>query len=408
MNKMTIFVRLQRFLYVFITVIIFLITVVIVCEAEEKITLDQVIKQAKENNPEIKMLQEKYLATKQKIAIVKTLDYPLVGFETSGAEQMYSVSQMLPFPGKLSLKGEVAQNESKIAMQELNSKIIEVVAMVKKIYWDYWLIDKIIEIYHENIDLMKRFLNIANTRYIVGKTTQIDVLKANTEVAKMENMLVMLEQQKISIQAELNRLLNRFSQAPLGKPEQHKHKEIEYTYEELEDIVLKNSPEIKAKEFLYQRNVSFLGLSKIEWYPDIMSGIKIDNMFNKTFMVQIAIPLYYKKQSSIVEMSKREKEMAAWELQTTKINTLKKLKDLYSKYESYKKSLQIYETSILPLAQQTLEITEAGYRAGKNNFLDLLDSQKRYLEYNIDYYKFIVEKQKVLADLEQIVGINLE
>ncbi len=211
MNKMTIFVRLQRFLYVFITVIIFLITVVIVCEAEEKITLDQVIKQAKENNPEIKMLQEKYLATKQKIAIVKTLDYPLVGFETSGAEQMYSVSQMLPFPGKLSLKGEVAQNESKIAMQELNSKIIEVVAMVKKIYWDYWLIDKIIEIYHENIDLMKRFLNIANTRYIVGKTTQIDVLKANTEVAKMENMLVMLEQQKISIQAELNRLLNRFS-----------------------------------------------------------------------------------------------------------------------------------------------------------------------------------------------------
>ncbi len=139
-----------------------------------------------------------------------------------------------------------------------------------------------------------------------------------------------------------------------------------------------------------------------------MSGIKIDNMFNKTFMVQIAIPLYYKKQSSIVEMSKREKEMAAWELQTTKINTLKKLKDLYSKYESYKKSLQIYETSILPLAQQTLEITEAEYRTGKNNFLDLLDSQKRYLEYNIDYYKFIVEKQKVLADLEQVVGINLE
>jgi cobalt-zinc-cadmium efflux system outer membrane protein len=131
---------------------------------------------------------------------------------------------------------------------------------------------------------------------------------------------------------------------------------------------------------LYQRNISALSLSKIEWYPDIMLGFKINNMFNITFMAQISVPLYYKKQFSIVEMSKKEKDMSEWDLQATKINTLKQLKNLWSKYESLKKSILTYETTILPLAKQTLEIAEVSYRVGKNNFLDLLDSQRKYLE----------------------------
>jgi len=377
-------------------------------EAEEKISLDVVIKESKENNPEIKMLQNKYLATKSRLVGIKTWEYPQLGVETNGSEQMYFIYQMLPFPGKLSLRGKVAENESKIIEQEFNSKIREVVAEVKKTYWNYWLINKTIEIYHENIDLMKRFLNIANTQYAISKVTQTDVLKANTEVALMENMLVMFEQEKASTQAELNALLNRPPDKPLGKPEQPKQKEIKYTYEEIENIALKNSPEIKAKEYLYQRNISALSLSKREWYPDIMAGLKIDNMFNRTFMAQISVPLYYKKQFSIVEMSKKEKDMSEWDLQATKINTLKQLKNLWSKYESVKKSILTYETTILPLAKQTLEITEAGYRVGKNNFLDLLDSQRKYLYYNINYYKLITEKETIIAELEQSVGIDLK
>jgi cobalt-zinc-cadmium efflux system outer membrane protein len=392
----------------FIACIIILILLFNFCKAEEKISLDVVIKESKENNPEIKMLQNKYLAAVQKITEVKTWEYPQLGVETNGSDQMYFIYQMLPFPGKLSLKSKVAEYESKIIEQELNSKIREVVAMVKKTYWNYWLINKIIEIYHENIDLMKRFLNIANTQYAIGKLTQTDVLKANTEVALMENMLVMFEQEKVSTQAELNALLNRPPEAPLGKPEKPKQKEIKYTYEEIKNIALKNSPEIKAKEYLYQRNISALSLSKREWYPDIMVGLKIDNMFNRTFMAQISVPLYYKKQFSIVEMSKKEKDMSEWDLQATKINTLKRLKNLWSKYESIKKSIKIYENTILPLAKQTLEIAEASYRVGKNNFLDLLYSQRKYLDYNINYYKLITEKETIIAELEQSVGIDLK
>lgn len=376
--------------------------------SSHSVSLYELIRKVKENNPEIKALKEKYLAARQKITTVQTWEYPQLGFESRGDEKMYSVSQMLPFPGKLSLKGKVTKNESKITEQELNSKIREVVAATKKFYWNYWLINRIIEIYQENIDLMKRFFDIARTQYTSGKVSQTDVLKANTELAEMENMLVILEQEKISVQTELNALLNLKPETPLGPPVQPEIKEIQWTFEELENIALKDRPELKAKEFLASRNAAAVSLARREWYPDIMSGIKFDNMSNdKTAMVQISIPLYYKKQSSIVETMKKEKEMADWELQTTKISTLKELKDLWVKYQSRKKSVQIYETNIIPLAEQTLKIAEIGYLASKNDFLDLLDSQKRYLEYKISYYKYLTEKEIFLSELERVIGINL-
>lgn len=52
-----------------------------------------------------------------------------------------------------------------------------------------------------------------------------------------------------------------------------------------------------------------------------------------------------------------------------------------------------------------MEITETEYRAGKSDILDLLDSQKRYLEYNIDYYKQLAESEIILSELEKIVGV---
>jgi len=391
-----------------VCVIIFETFVINFCKAEEKtITPNEIIQEAKENNPEIKALTQKYLSTKQKIVTAKTLEYPQIGSEITNKKPMYSVSQMFPFPGKLSLKGKVAENESKIAEQELNSKIREVVAQVKKSYWMYWLIDKTIETYQENIELMKRLWNIAKTQYAVGKVTQTDVLKANIELSEIENMLIMLEQERVSTQAELNALLNRTPESPLGKPEMPEQKEVKYTAKELENLALKNRPEILAKNFLYEKNVSGLNLSKKEWFPDIMAGAKLGSMSN-TYMVQFAVPLYYKKQNSIVEAMKKEKEMAEWELQVIKINTLQQIKDLWTKYESRKKSIRIYETSIIPLTKQTLEITESGYRVGKNDFLDLLDSQKRYLEYNIEYYRRLAEKGIFFAELEKVVGVDLE
>jgi len=374
---------------------------------EPRVALEEVLKEVEKSNAEVKVFTQKYLAIKQKAVVSRTWEYPLLGIEYT-TEPMGSISQMVPFPGKISLKGRIAENESNMAQAELNSRRREVIAQAKRSYWQYLLTDKMIEIYEENIGIVERISSIAGTKYVIGEVAQTDLLKANIELAEMENMLTLLEQERISVQAELNALMNRSPDAPLGRPLKPEEGEVEYSFEELRELALNNGPELRAKEFLYRMNSLSTDLARREWFPDIMFSVKFGRMAGATYMAQAEIPLYYRKQTSTIEMMNREREMAEWELQATKANTLQALRDLWSKYESRKKTVQSYEGSILPLAEQALRVAEAEYRAGRTDFLDLLDSQRRYLEHNIAYYEQLVQRGVFRSELERVIGIELE
>ncbi len=375
------------------------------------LTLQEVVKEAKENNPEIKALREKYLATKTRIIQTKTWEYPQAGVglsRISDSEGMFSFTQMIPYPGKLSLRGEIAEKETSIAEENLRAKELEIMAKVKHSYWMLFFVNKTIEIYRNNIELMKQYTKIAETEYTAGKVTQIDPLKANTEIAKMLNLLVILEQEKGSAEAMLNALLNRPPDKELGAPEEPKERKLNYAYKDLEKLALEKRPELKKQEFFLSRNRSALTLSRLEWYPDIMSGFKVGTMGSWEGMLSANIPLYTRKQRAMIEEMSKEKEMAEFELQAMKIMTLSEIRDLWLKYDTRNRSAEIYRTNIIPLAEQTLRISEASYRAGRNSFLELLDSQRVFLENQLEYYRALTDREHYFTELEQVVGIDLK
>src|SRR5207244_4888173 len=93
------------------------------------------------------------------------------------------LSQKFPFPGKLSLKEEVANRSAEITEQALRAKERDLTARVKQTYYDLFLAHKAIQIHHEQIDLLKQFFEIANARFRAGKGSQVDVLKAQVELS---------------------------------------------------------------------------------------------------------------------------------------------------------------------------------------------------------------------------------
>ena len=90
--------------------------------------LKWLVQEATEHNPEIIAAQKRLNAAKAKITQAKSLDDPSIragsydmsnspiniNGQTEMLQQRYSVSQKIPFPGKLRLKGEVAVEEANI------------------------------------------------------------------------------------------------------------------------------------------------------------------------------------------------------------------------------------------------------------------------------------------------------
>ena len=96
--------------------------------------------------------------------------------QTEMLQQRYGVSQKIPFPGKLRLRGEVAVEETNMTEKELQAKIQEITALVKSTFYELYYINGAIDITEENRDSLRKFAKIAETKYSVGKATQRDAL----------------------------------------------------------------------------------------------------------------------------------------------------------------------------------------------------------------------------------------
>ena len=83
------------------------------------------------------------------------------------------------------------------------------------------------------------------------------------------------------------------------------------------------------------------------------------------------------------------------------------LTELIAKVRAQQQVADLYRTTILPQAEQNLEASRAGYRTGRNNFLDVIEAERALLEFRLAFYRALVERDIQLALVEQIVGTLL-
>lgn len=183
--------------------------------------LAQLVREALDHNPEIQAARQRWESARAVVPQVQTLPDPKVNFVYWGLEQqaMYGMTQEIPFPGKLGLKGEIASRESERVEQNHLATRLAVVARLKEAFYELHMIHKSIEVISKNKLLLEDFEETAEARYAVGQAAQQDVFRAQTEISRLLARLASLEQRRQSSHAEINRLLNRLPSDPLGAPE---------------------------------------------------------------------------------------------------------------------------------------------------------------------------------------------
>ncbi len=69
--------------------------------------------------------------------------------------------------------------------------------------------------------------------------------------------------------------------------------------------------------------------------------------------------------------------------------------------------MELYRTTVLPQAEQTLEAAQAGYRTDRADFLDLIDAERTLLDYQLEYIRALVRLEQQRAALEHVIGQSL-
>lgn len=380
--------------------------------AAQKLPLKEVLETALAKNPEIEALRKNLQASGARISSESGYDRTKIFYESmySGRERTVGISQDIPFPGKLSLRGAIARRESDMAEQELKAKELEVTAKVRSAYAMLYLSRKYIEIYEENADLVRRFAKVAESKYSVGKASQLDVLKAQVELSKISNTLVTLEQERDTAQAALNVLLNQDPDQPIGLPNEPKVQNLELDYRQLSQAAMANRPELLENRHHVRHSKAVTRSARFDFLPDFMVQARRRSADNpemdgsSDLMVGASVPLWFAKPGAAAKAARLEEEKSEAEYQTMKNMTLWSLKDLLVKVKAARRLVELYRTSVIPQAENALNVAQSAYRSDRGTFLDLIDIQRNLLQFRLEHYQHLAEYEISLAELERIVG----
>src|ERR1039458_697633 len=125
--------------------------------------------------------------------------------------------------------------------------------MVAETYYKIFFVNKSLAIVDKNIRILDDFVTLAETKYSVGKGAQQDVLKAQVERSKLLDMRISLEQQKKSLQANLNSLLYQPLETPVGAIPDFDIKHLIQSPENLRTSASENRPVLKSLNALIDK-----------------------------------------------------------------------------------------------------------------------------------------------------------
>ncbi|MBI3610985.1 MAG: TolC family protein [Nitrospirae bacterium] len=418
-------VSLRRLLAYFIAVIVILggMSLPVFSQTGNFLQLTELLQEALANNPELLSARQRWEAAREEITQTGSLEDPQLtitqwaipsNFNIGNADETwYGISQSFPFPGKRSLKGQIAVKASEAAEQDYLAKAREVMARVKVAYDQLFLIQKSIELHREHQTLLEEFLRIADEKYSIGQVAQQDLLKAQVELSKLHNSLLVLEQEEVSARAETNSLLNRPSETALGRVEDLVYHAFSFRLEDLTKQALEKRPEFRIAKLMIEKSEQARVLARKNYLPDFMVEVSYWDVHtgpNKWEAVgKINLPWIFKsKYDARIRQAVAEEAGARADQAVIHSQTLFELTDLFTKVRTAEQLIGVYQNGVLPQAEQSLEAARIGYQAGKVDFLNLIDSERTLLDLQLEYFGTLVRFWQSVAQLERTVGQELK
>jgi len=390
----------------------------------EELKLQPLIDEALKNNHELIASGLKVSTSKYKIPQAGSLPDPMFmfGYQNEGydrtnygkspdAQWMYSASQTFLFPGKLSLKEEMATRDSESLKALYESAKLATIARIKELYYDLFLTHKNISLIRDKTALFSRIEDAAIARYSSGMAPQQEVLMAQTEKYMLLEKEEMLKQKLQFIEGMLNTAVGRDVNSPLGIPVEPAQTSYIYNIDELIKMSHSNSPLIKSREKMIAAAKTKVNMAEKEYYPDFtIAGSVFErrgefkDMWSLT--TTINIPIFYKtKQKMAVLEAESALSEAKHELEAVKLMLSSNIRENHSMIKAAEKLTDLYRNGLIPKAYQDFELAISGYVTGKVEAITVITRLKSLIDYELLYWGQFIEREKAVTRLEAITAV---
>ena len=391
------------------------------------VTLDSIYRLVRTASPRIAAANALTAAAEARIAPARRPPDPqlqfglmnrsLPGFGLSdplGMNQI-QVMQMVPFPGKLGLAGRVAAERAEGQRARSADVAWDTRARAAMEFYEIYRIDRSIAVANETLRLLRDLGETARTMYGVGQGRQADVLRAQVEIARMDEELTRMKTERVAAAARLNALLDRGTDQPVGSVVLPQFPESLPPLDALVAEAQANRPMVRAGEADVRSADAGVRLARREIWPDLTFGAQYgqrpmpdgtDHMLS--LMLGVTVPVFAgSRQLAMRREAEAMRLMASADLDGMRADTRGRVAELYAAVQRSRRLAELCRGTILPQSRATVTSSLSSYRVGGVDFMTLLDNQMTVNRYRQELYQLDAEQGQALAELEMMLGREL-
>jgi outer membrane protein TolC len=287
-----------------------------------------------------------------------------------------------------------------------------VAAEVKQAYFDLCYVRHSLETLEKDRQALAGFEKVTEIRYSVGKAAQQDVLRAQLEVTRLSQRATMLDQQRRTLEAQLNSLRNFPMDSPLGAPAAVQPSTFAYTQDQLQKAAQANYPALKQRLTMVEQNRLSVDLARKEERPDFSVGYlymqrdALPDMYGITLSTSLPI-FHHRKQDMAITEAAANLESAR-QMQANELTVLRyQVQQDFLEVQATEQLLKLYAQGIRPQSSLTLESSINSYENGGVDFLSVFSNFQAVVDAELDYDLQVTTHEKALARLEETTGLNL-
>lgn len=314
----------------------------------------------------------------------------------------------LAFPTKVAQAGKVALEEARAAGKRFETLKFDLQRKVLTAYLDLALHEEKIRVQRDNVSLLKLVADTAASRVKAGGQQQ-DLLRAQTQYRLAENELANMVAEHRSIRAMLNGMLFREPDAQLDLPQVLPvPRSLAVDDAQLISVAVDNNPELArlAREVAGRKDA--IELARMAYIPDVNPMAAFTGGVSQMVGAMVVLPTTLPEiRGRIDEARAMLRASEAMLRQTRSDRAASFVASLYT-LRNAERQAAVFGETILPRAQQALAASRQAYATGTGSFLDLIDSQRTLLDVRLMVAEAQVEREKRLAELEALAGVDIE
>ena len=387
------------------------------------LVLSQLLEEMRRANPDLLAARKRLEAAQQKIPQARGLPPPRIGIEfeeiprgtvkINQATILYSLLQSLPFPGKLSLRHQVAVKEAQVAGVMFKQTEWDLLTALKSVYYDLYLVDREREIQQDQALWLQQALASARARYSSGGAPQSEMLEAQAKLLEAANQREVLGHRRRAMEAHLNHLLARPADQPVEKPGEIPLAPLSASPEELLVQAQENQPELLVFRYSAERAQASWKLAKRELLPDLETMLELRNpamgpIGPWDLTLAIVLPFWFwTKQKYGVKAALYDKESAEAAYEGARNEIARRIHEHWHESAAAYQTAKLHREGLIPLSRQTVDSALAAYQGGKGSFQELTGALIALKERQREYHRNLISLEQHVVMLEQSVGLPL-